>query len=691
MSDAEIKEKVYAESDRPAAPTEPTPEEVEKSKQSFESRERLRRAKESFMAASESRKRYDWEWLSRDLFRRGYQFSRYNPTSKTVILANRQNTKIPVNLTTAAMRVIRNQVTAFRPKWEVLPKPGSGEQGQKDARFGGKLLDAVWKQERLKKKTKETVTQGLLYSVGGAWQLGWDKDFKNPDGTTGKVTIWLIDPFDFYMDPNTTDGLAFTDAEFVIKAVRTSRAEVRKNPMYKGKAIDVPAESRVAASEYKQFLLQSLKNMGQYQVEDNETVILKEGYFKERDDKGTVSIRVIHWVDTSVEPLYEELLDEDDYPFRMYQADINPLEVYGESWAKHVIPINRVINALESSIFDYNYKFAKGRLVIDKNSGVRSVTNEHGSIIEKNRGAVVTTLPLQPIPASVEMQAQRFRMYFEDISGAHDASLGRIPTGVKSGIGISELKQADATNQDDLVDNLEDFLVEVGQKVLNILAKNLNTPRIFEIPGQNGEYERFAVIGEDFAKGRKNKTTVKVGEQEYPLAKLSKTNKVDVQIGSWLAYSKQARQEELKNLYEMGVIDQKTLLEHLEFGDVDSIMDRTRSEAMLKANRETPGASSPQVPEEQLALEENKMLLEGRMDVHAQPQDNHNVHLVVHQEAIGQGQDEAIRAHMQEHTVLTGQSGQQPQPPQPEVPSAGAPPLGAEQGGAPLPPPPPVF
>lgn len=646
------KEKIIGKEDKEKKykPTEELEEDLA-STFKIESQKRLQYAKDCFRAASESRRRYDWEWLARDLFRRGYQFSRYNPANRTVILASRQVTRIPVNLTAAAIRVIRNQVTAFRPKWEVLPAH-AGEEAAQNARYSEKILDWIWRKERLKKKVKETVMQGLIFSVGGPWQIGWDDNIISDDGTKGNLYIWNMDPYDFYIDPNCTDGLTFSDAEYVIKAVRKPLDEVKRNPLYKNTEQITTGEARVAASEYKQFLLQSLKYLGQYQQEENETVILKEGWFKERDEDGNVRMRVITWVDQMTDPLRDELTEETEFPFVQYQADINPLEVYGESWARHVIVINRVVNALESSIFDYNYRYAKGRIVVDKNAGVRAITNEHGSIIEKNRGADVHSLPLQPLPPSVEGQVNRMRAYFEDISGAHDVSLGRIPAGVKSGIGVAELKQADATNQDDLVDNLEDFLVEVGKKVLKIVAQHFDTPRIIKITGVGGKTEYFSAIGEKWGKGRKREVTI--GKEKYPLAVIAERNEIDVSIGSWLAASKESRQQLLRELYREGVIDKKTLLEHLEFGDIETIMERTRSEEILKAKRGAPGQTEPGVSEEELALSENEMMLEGRSDVQAQPQDDHQVHLAVHQEAIGKGQDDIVNNHIAQHKALLG-------------------------------------
>jgi len=88
----------------------------------------------------------------------------------------------------------------------------------------------------------------------------------------------------------------------------------------------------------------------------------------------------------------------------------------------------------------------------------------------------VQALDMSPLPVAVPQQIERMWRYLEDVSGLHEASLGRIPTGVKTGVGIAELKQADATSQDDLVDNLEDFLEEVARKLLKVIAEELRLP-----------------------------------------------------------------------------------------------------------------------------------------------------------------------------------------------------------------------
>ncbi len=697
---AEKKTKTIGQADRPKKKEKKlSPEELEARQQRARRQDMLFEAKSLFKTASEARRRYDWEWLARDLYRRGYQFATWNASNNTLIMSSSKTAKIPVNLTWAQMRAIKNQVTNFRPKWEVLPA-GAGEDKKLNAEYSEYALDYIFDDQNLRRKIKETVMQGLAYSVGGPWEITYDEA---EDDGEGSVAVWLHDPYDFYIDPEAT---SLEEAEYVIKAVRRPLAEVIVNPNYRFTGEEPKGENRVAASIYKQFLLQTVKYQGQGQSEESDQVILfemwrkervteenleqmkaelKQGDYSDEVEPGNVRMRVISWVDTCLEPLRCELTDEDEYPFRLYQADISPLEIYGEGWIKHIIPVNRALNALESGIFNYNYKYAVGRIVMDKNSGVRIVTNEHGSIIEKNRGAEVQFPTVSPLPASHENQIMRFLQYIEDLGGAHDITLGRIPTGVKSGIGIAELKQADASNQSDLVDNLEDFLCSVAQRILKVIAKHYTVPKLMQAAGRE-EDEFFFVVGEE-AGGKRKKRQLKVGDQEVDLAVIGARNKVRVTTGSWLAYTPSAQQDKIERYFGMGLIDQKTALQHLKFGDIDNIIERSRMEELLKRRREPiRGARGGQgLSDEEIALAENDIMTEEGRAPEVLAEDDHEVHIAVHQQIAEADQSGVVAQHIQEHermlagapSTMPAMAGQEPA----VLPAQGG------REGAPMPPP----
>lgn len=641
----------------------------------------VERCKRLKALAKEVRQKTDWEWTVRNLFIRGYHFASYNRSTNTVTFSTRTGVRIPVNLIKAHMRGVRNQVTSFRPKWEVGPDLPT-EQSRENAKYSGKILDSIYETGNIKRKIKDLVNDSLWSSIG-IWELGISEDKKKD------IVITSVDPFEWYIDPNTrspdlndpVDG-----AEFVLKSVLRPLEAIKKNPKYKHleNLEELEADSRTSESDYKRFLDQVRSRSEERAQKDNETKIVNEMYLRERDENGKIQIRVVTFVDGVDDPLQNEIIG-DEYPFEIFQGEVNPRSVYSESWIKDLIPINRVINALESHIFEYNHLFAKGRFVIDKNSGVRLIVNQHGQIIEKNRGSQVNALPVPPLPSTPFDQLASMRRNFEDLSGVHDVSLGRIPTAAKSGVAIAELKQADSTNQGDLVDNLEDFLSRVGRRILKIASKNWTTAKLISVTGYGAEPELFVAISQDRIKDRM-KRTYTVGSTNLPLAVIGADNQVTVKIGSWLAYTKQARQEQLKELYRIGAIDAQTLLEHLEFGEIDTILERTRREQILSIRGQQPSRSVErqfgiELDERSIAMSENELMLEGN-NMPVKPEDDHDVHLAEHITVQNNKEyGDIVRVHMQEHVNMKRWLAKMQSQPLPAEGEAGGAPQGA--GGAP--------
>src|SRR3990167_6604090 len=629
-----------------------TKEEIGELKERNEQRQFLENiAKVAQKHSADSRRRYDYEWMVRDLFRRGYQFSRYQPNTQTFILASRQTARIPINIVNAQMRSIASQVTSFRPKFEVMPRYTTTES-EINARYSGKLLDYQFDHLAMKKKIKETVIEGLMFSVGGPWEIVYDEEKK-------EIVIWKRDPFDFYFDSLATSP---EDAEFQISAVRRPLGEVIYNEEYdKFASSEIRGgESRLAVSEYKQFMLQALKYVTQYNKAESPEIILFDGKFRIREEGQKPHLRRVVWTDQNSVPLVYEDLDTNEYDTILYQADLNPNEVYGEGWMKHVMPLNRVLNSLESSVFDYNYKVAKGRIVVDKDSGVRAIHNVHGEIISKKRGSEVRALDMPALPIATTNQVERIYRYMEDISGVHDSSLGRMPPNRQSGVTLSEMKQSDSTNQDHLVDNLEDFLTLVAKKILRKISENYSTVKVIQDLGYKEEDAKyFAVVGKDF-KSKKGEPTnkFKIGPDYVDLAVIGTDNNIRVTIGSWLGYTKEMMQEKTIKLLQLGAIDQSTFLRLWEFGNVDSIVQETRREQMLKSRlQQKPGemkSVDPQV--------ENKMIVQEAKAVMPDTHDDHYIHIAYHQEALGLGGDELLQKHIEAHQMYLAQEEGAPVP-----------------------------
>jgi hypothetical protein len=223
---------------------------------------------------------------------------------------------------------------------------------------------------------------------------------------------------------------------------------------------------------------------------------------------------------------------------------------------------------------------------------------------------------------------------------------------------------------------MEDFLSEVGHKILRKISKHYTKYKVIHDLGQREENSKyFAVIGAGAAK-EKQKKQIKIGPDVLDLAVIGEDNQIRVTIGSWLGYTKEAMQERLLKYAQLGLIDQKTFLKLLEFGNVDEIVQQSRVESLLKRTQQQPGGPGSVPGEEDqygLAMTENEMLVEGKsmpVDTH----DDHVVHLAIHQEAFGKGVDDLVQMHMDKHQVYLGQQyGKENAPEQPVTPPGGVP------------------
>lgn len=182
-----------------------------------------------------------------------------------------------------------------------------------------------------------------------------------------------------------------------------------------------------------------------------------------------------------------------------------------------------------------------------------------------------------------------------------EASLGRAPGSLQSGKGIEALQSSDAATVAEPIENLELFLSEIGEFILDIISEN-------------------QVVSNDFTMDRE---TVKYIGSEAP-TKPSDTlvispRKVKVVIVPELAYSEDAKKEMIFKLAESEMIDQETLLEYLNVSNIGDIIERVKKkkeeaykEEMMKqkASHDT-GGDGPEDSAE-LADQENMAMASGQ-------------------------------------------------------------------------------
>ena len=521
--------------------------------------------------AKSARNKYDQRWYVYDQYNRGNHYIYYNKITHSLSNVSSiqpaqtgNRVRLAINKTHSIVRNVKNTVLKYKPKWDVIPLNGS-EEASKAAKIGTKILDALWLKNNQEGKNmhtliKEVVDSGLVIGQGYL-QVYWDNDLDD-------VVLEFIDGFDIYRDPRAT---SIESSGFIFKTACKPLRYLKESKVYKNTK-DLQGENILAASERKAMIIRGQLQEQESPDEDLATVILKECWHKE---KGKVKVVGIAG-EKLVRPSEETELTE--YPIIVFHPETNSGQTYGESWIRDLMPLNKVGNRLESSVVEYNNSMVKGKYITDKGAGIRTITTQNGEIIEKNRGFEVTQMNLKPLPASINIQIQNIWKYMEDIGGRREASMGAVPSGIKSGKGLEALVAADLGNIVDVSDNLTLFLKEVGRRVLNLYAKHLTSPREFALSGQHGT-EHIMIAGEGYT-----------GEKEKVIH-LKTIREVKVDLDSWLGVSKEAKQSKITMWRQMGVIDNRTFLDGIEFGDTEKIMDSLKEEArqVAEGNLLPPG------------------------------------------------------------------------------------------------------
>jgi len=517
-----------------------------------------------------SREKRDLEWYLNHMFLEGHHYLTFN-TSTSAIEANpprrRGEVRMVVNKVRSSKRAIKNYITSSRPKWEVVPGDIDEETITTTRRYG-KVLDFIYRKRHLESMVSGIVDSALDTSVGWA-EVDWDPTASRG---IGDIRVRLHPTFDIFIDRRAYlyDGRLVSP--FAAKVVNRSLDEIAADERYNKKnRKEVKDEDEQAVSRMKARILE--REAGP----DKKTI--KRANVKEfmlwdaeKNDKGG-HIHLFSYAGDQA--LRDEDLDEIEYPLYCMQVDMNPTTVYQRAWVSDVIPLNKALDRSLSQKIMYANQALVFRLIAEKGHGVGIVTNESGEILEVSKNTKFEQMRMQPLPAGFDSLNHELTTYIEDLMGAHDAALGRLPSGARSGKTLEALQSADANNLTGVTQSLESFLSVVGERILDLIAKNYTTSRIVKLSEPEEGSDTMKVVGEG-APGQPDEienTTV-----------IREDNEVIVKIGSWLGYTKEAQLENIMRLAELGVLPAEAVLRHLEFPNVEELSQQAREERLEEAN-----------------------------------------------------------------------------------------------------------
>jgi|6_EtaG_2_1085325.scaffolds.fasta_scaffold00506_12 hypothetical protein len=496
-------------------------------------------------------------WYINERFARGDHWVVYNKTLNKVqaIPVTEGEIRRTVNKVKAQIRGVKNFVKSNQPRWEVHPSNVTNEAFA-EAIKQNKILQNIYRTRRIPLHLTDVITNSLKFSVGilegGLIQRG-GKNY---------LDFWVDDTFDVFFDPLAP---SVQKCRYIIKAFKKPINSIKNNPNYTVKG-DLRGGDEETATQYKDLL--DMEKYGSDKVkssEDLESTMVREVWIKWNDETGKPFVRVLTTAGGQLIRVYEPNYRR--YPIFSYNPERDANAIYSNAWIKDLISMNKSLDKSVSQVEGYIQRMLAGKYLIKQGVEVSSITDKGAEKIYYKGSTAPVQQNLQPLPSTPFTYIQGLERWIEELGGIREASLGRAPSSVQSGKGIEALQAADAQTVAEPIENLEMFLADVGEFILEVIADNqLVSEEIIE------ENEKIKFIGD-----------VKNAPED---AIQINSSQVKVAIVPEISYNEENRREWLIRLAEAGIVDEQTLLEKLSISNVGDIIARVKKNKEEKFKEE---------------------------------------------------------------------------------------------------------
>jgi hypothetical protein len=386
---------------------------------------------------------------------------------------------------------IMPRLVSSKPKVNVLPR----EEGDiNNAQQNEKLVNYQWEKMRMYKKIKMWVKQALIYGVG-LMKIGWDFDDSNE-----KDGLWceLVSPYDFYIDPNSTD---IEDGWVIFKQDRDFET-VRRNKNYKN--TDKLAYALGIKDNAQKISQRASLNLSEAKKDNRKKVTIYEYYGMIDLGKGIEEAALVVTANNNIVLRAAKLAEiyPCGIPFVALQDDPMPLEFWSIGEVEPLITLQDELNTIRNQRVDNRNININTMWLVNKNGGVNwdDFVTRPGGVIECDDVNAVKPLPVQDMTGGSVQEESIVKQDMDRTSGIFPGMMGQLDrtvggegamTSTARGF-LASIEQAGTKLQYKL-DNLDDALQELGQKMLKMNAKYITKEQTIRILGKAGvQFEKIS-------------------------------------------------------------------------------------------------------------------------------------------------------------------------------------------------------
>lgn len=473
----------------------------------------LGKALERLRIAKKARAPYEPTWFLNLAYFQGEQWVAHDGRGLYHPRGRKGQVRLTDNRTRPIVRTEVARLTKQRPGWAAVPD-GLGDDAVNDAQASTRLLEWAYDHLHFAARRREGTTWSRVCGAAFVKRV-WDETYGKgtevlvyPDGHDqagqaikhpqtqqvlrpgdvpevddiagrktiggGDICLTVRSPFDIFPDPLASN---MQELRWLIdEAVRSP--EYVEDTYGVKVAADAPAMVGIVESGFHGAAVDG--------ASPGEHIGVRVYELWEPQSKRAPQGR--HMVFTANEVLQDGPNDYGCIPYTMFGG----IEVPGRFWPDAVVtdlrPIQARWNKLISQIAENLSKFGNPAMLVDALANVK-YTGAPGEKIKANfNGTIPPVQYLAPpsVPAYSFNFGEQLQGSFREIAGQYELATGTVPAGVTSASAISLLQEQDATRLGPDIETLETAIADIGQGVIELMAKYYTTDRIIVITGEDG-------------------------------------------------------------------------------------------------------------------------------------------------------------------------------------------------------------
>lgn len=486
-----------------------------------------------------------------DKWRKYEQF--YKNDQWSGIKVDKDRIKPTINYVFTTVESLMPYLTTNVPDPIVLPTRPDTEETAKDLT---KIVKIILEKNGIEKSLQLGERERLKFGTS-IWKVFFDPHKLNG---LGDVAFEIVDPVNFFVDPNEVDDLQ--NADFCGTAMKRSIEYIKRR--YPEKANQVVADQMNA-------------EISVYDSEDDEDPRQRQAtlieYWKKDKNDGLVRIVVAGNVLLSYD---KNFYMHGKYPFvRGLNYPIQK-SFWGMGEAEQLIEMQVIVNKLLQLVIE-NVALANGQLVVDKNaSGIRNIKDLANKLWQPG-----LTIPVDDInsikkldgvlaPGWVVNLIQMIQKNIELVTGVSPLYLGEAPGSVTAASGILALQEQATARVKLKLQEQGRMIEEIVKLVIAYIVEFYTEDRYFRYLDEQRNPQWIEMSREDLAQ------TDEEGNIIIP------EFDVTVEVGFDAPMSRAYIEQMAMQLYQMGVINSVEVLKTMNFPNKEEIIDRLEEVAELK-------------------------------------------------------------------------------------------------------------